>query len=368
MRVLLPAAARSGRRFPVVLLLHGIGDSARAWTTNQDGWPVSLEAFTEDKDVIVVMPDGGQHASAGWYSDWHNGGGFGPPAWETYHLEHLLEHVDQAFPTRTDRGGRVVAGLSMGGFGAMSYAARHPDLFAGAFSFSGVLDTGPLGALFDERLWGGRREHEVRHRAHNPADLADNLADVAVWFRTGMGEPGGPGPMDAASLDLEAYLWPTNESFADALRAAGVRHHYEAYGAGGHNWYHWQDGFQRAWPRMQALFDRPPVPPPASFRFRSGEPRFRIWGWEADVDRPAPEILSLRAVSAAGLTLEGRGVVTLVTPPVYEPARPATVTGTGPAPGDEPVHLRVGDDGRLRFAVRMGARPTAEVGISADLG
>jgi S-formylglutathione hydrolase FrmB len=100
--------------------------------------------------------------------------------------------------------------------------------------------------------WPGRRGQAARR---HPVDLAASLAGTRVWFRTGTGERPGPGPEDAATLDVEALLWPTNERFASALRTAGVDHHYEAYPAGGHNWYHWHEGFQLAWPEMQALFD-----------------------------------------------------------------------------------------------------------------
>ncbi len=352
-RVLVPGGAASSRkRYPVVLLLHGIGDSARAWTTRQDGWPVTLESFTDGKDVIVVMPDGGQGATAGWYSDWHNGGASGPPAWETYHLDQLLAYVDRTFPTRTDRGGRVVGGLSMGGFGAMSYAARHPDRFAGAFSFSGALDTTLIAAIFNERIWGNRLLDDVRRRGHNPVDLADNLADTQVWFRIGMGMAGGPGPKDPESAGLEALLWPTNQSFAGALRAAGVPHTYEAYPQGGHNWYHWHDGFQRAWPQMQALFEDL-RPAPSSFRYRSAEPAFQIWGWEVTVARSVVELLQLRDVSAAGLRLEGSGTVNLVTPPAYRPGALYSIQAT-PRASVQPALAAADDAGRLQFSVALG--------------
>lgn len=357
-RVLVPHGyASSGKRYPVVLLLHGIGDSARAWTTKQDGWPVTLESFTSDKDVIVVMPDGGQNATAGWYSDWHNGGALGPPAWETYHLDQLLGYVDWRFPTRADRAGRVVAGLSMGGFGAMSYAARHPDTFAGAFSFSGALDTTLIGAIFDERIWGNRLLDDVRRRGHNPVDLADNLADTHVWFRTGMGVAGGPGPKDLETGGLEAFLWPTNESFAAALRTAGVRHTYQAYPLGGHNWYHWQQGFQLAWPQMQALFDDP-RPVPTSFRYRSIEPAFQIWGWQVTVTRPVVELLQMSGVSSGGLTLHGSGSVSVVTPPVHRPGTTYSLQTRGPTASS--TSWAVADAaGRLHFAVNLGPRPSA---------
>ena len=363
-RVLVPQGyAERGVRYPVVLLLHGIGDTSSAWTKNQDGWPITLEAFTADKDVIVVMPDGGQNADAGWYSDWYNDGRFGPPQWETYHLGQLLDYVDRSFPTRADRAGRVVAGLSMGGFGAASYAARHPDLFAGTFSFSGALDTTTL--VFTPEIWGLRPLHEVRQRGHNPVDLADNLVDTRVWFRTGMGLLGGPGPKDN-SPGLEPAIWPTNERFAQALSASGVRHTYEAYPQGGHNWWHWQEGFQKAWPEMQRLFDSP-TSAPSSFRYRSMEPVFRIWGWDVETRRSVVEFLQLRAVSAGGLEIEGSGSVALVTPPSYEPGAEYALAASGKTATVAPNVAVADSDGRLRFVVGLGPSHTQQQFTAAQV-
>ena len=103
------------------------------------------------------MPDAGQ---GGFYSDWYNAGAGGPPKWETYHVGQLIPYVDAHYPTVAARGGRAIAGLCMGGFGAMSYAARHPDLFVAAASFSGAVDNmDPAGeaATRWRRLDGGRR-------------------------------------------------------------------------------------------------------------------------------------------------------------------------------------------------------------------
>ena len=127
-RVLLPDGYRAGddRRYPVLYLLHGAGGDETDWT--DDG---AAARATAGKPLIVVMPDGGK---AGWYTDWSNDGAGGPPAWERYHVRELVPLVDQRFRTIPARRGRAIAGLSMGGFGAFSYAARHPDLFTAAAS------------------------------------------------------------------------------------------------------------------------------------------------------------------------------------------------------------------------------------------
>src|SRR3954465_284214 len=121
-----------GRRYPVLYLLHGCCDDYRSWTDKGDA-----EKITAGRPLIVVMPDAGQ---AGFYSDWYNAGAGGPPKWETFHIGQLVPWVDQTFATDARREGRALAGLSMGGFGTMSYAARHPDLFVAAASFSGAVD------------------------------------------------------------------------------------------------------------------------------------------------------------------------------------------------------------------------------------
>src|SRR4051794_41847690 len=85
------------------------------------------------------MPDAGPAAP---YTDWHRRGVPVRPRWEDYHVGELVPWVDARFRTVAGRRGRAIAGLSMGGLGALSYAARHPRTFVAAASFSGALEIG----------------------------------------------------------------------------------------------------------------------------------------------------------------------------------------------------------------------------------
>ncbi len=162
--MLLPIRYRAEphRRWPVLWLLHGCCDSFRSWTRSTD-----VEQLPGLRKVLVVMPEAGD---VGFYSDWYNGGRDGPPRWETFHLSELRRLLERRWRAG-DR--RAVAGVSMGGLGAMAYAARHRGMFRAAASYSGLLHTryeggpvsGPqliqnlLGA-FDEdpsALWGATR-------------------------------------------------------------------------------------------------------------------------------------------------------------------------------------------------------------------
>jgi len=157
-------------RYPVLYLLHGGGGSYRDWSEQGD-----VAAITATFNAIVVMPDTGPNDG---YSDRYNDGRYGPPMWETYHVGELLPWIDANYRTVPDRAHRAIAGLSMGGGGAMVYAARHPDLFGSAAAFSGAVDTNvpivwPLveAGDYDGKISpavGPRLTQEIRWRGHNP--------------------------------------------------------------------------------------------------------------------------------------------------------------------------------------------------------
>jgi S-formylglutathione hydrolase FrmB len=260
-RVLTPAGFDPDvERLPVLWLLHGGFGSSADWTTAGDA-----EALTADLPMIVVMPDAG---TGGWYTDWLRGTPEGPQRWETFHLDELRPFIEARFRTRTDRDGRAVAGLSMGGFGAMSYAARHPDLFGFAASFSGAVDllhpgitavvtASPLaheGVPGD--VFGLRLVEEPRWRAHNPVDLASNLRGVEIQLRTGNGQPGG---RHGGSLDpQEMGVSQATATLHHRLHELGIPHLYDDYGPGAHTWPYWRDDLAATLPGVTAFFARAP--------------------------------------------------------------------------------------------------------------
>ena len=222
-RVLLPRGYRRSRdRYPVLYLLHGASGNYTSWTG-------SALRQTKRLPLIVVTPDGGTN---GWYSDWYNDGRGGPPMWETYHVGELIPWIDSRFRTKAVRRARAVAGYSMGGFGALSYAARHPDLFSVAASFSGAVDSNyaPLEPLFEYQrtpagnpaVWGPRDTQEARWRAHNPWDLAAQLSSTHILLFTGNGQAGGyyGGGFDS----LEAGIEQMNIDLDERLNELGIAH------------------------------------------------------------------------------------------------------------------------------------------------
>src|SRR6266516_1840778 len=161
----------------------------------------------------------------------------------------------------------------MGGFGAMSYAARHPGLFAAAASFSGAVDTRYLspasGIGFtafhdqfgtpDDRVWGNQATDSQTWAAHNPTDVAADLKCTSLWIATGNGTPDGPAgddPSNPGGYAIEQFIWQMNLSFMRALDAAGVPYRRNLYGGGYHGWPYWQYALHWALPGMVRVIKR----------------------------------------------------------------------------------------------------------------
>ncbi len=116
------------QRYPVLYLLHGLFGNYQNWDTL-----THLASHVSGMDWIIVMPDAGDS----WYT---NSASVPRDKFEDYIARDLLAEVDGRYRTIRDRHARAVAGLSMGGYGALKLALRYPQSFAFAGSLSGALD------------------------------------------------------------------------------------------------------------------------------------------------------------------------------------------------------------------------------------
>ncbi len=241
---------RPGDHWPVLYLLHGCCDSYDSWTRETD-----VEELRGLRGVLVVMPEAGL---VGWYSDWWNYGAGGPPAWETFHLVELRRLLERGFGAGQHR---VVAGLSMGGAGALTYTARHPGMFRAAASYSGVVHPlqpgwpqGFLGLLQSFgadplALWGDPVAQRDIWEAHDPYHLAERLRQAPLFLSVG---DGSAGPFDPAGTfdELEAALSQQNQALAGRLEQVGAELQTDFYGPGTHSWPYWERELHRSLPML----------------------------------------------------------------------------------------------------------------------
>ncbi len=117
----------SGLKYPVLYLLHGLFGSFENWAALTD-----LAFYASGHRLIVIMPEG----ENGWYTDGKDSG----DKYESYLIHELIPAIDRRFHTIGNTGGRAIAGLSMGGYGAFKLALKFPQMFQFAASVSGAFD------------------------------------------------------------------------------------------------------------------------------------------------------------------------------------------------------------------------------------
>ena len=219
MTVIVPEGSVGTPPFPVCYLLHGLSDDHTSWARH-----TSLERYVAGLPLIVVMPDGGR----GFYCD-----AVGGLAYERYLLDDVIGFVDRTFHTMPERQGRVIGGLSMGGYGAIKLALKYPQLFCSAVAHSAALD--------------------VRRRIERP--------EIAEEMRRIFGPAPGGGSDDpyalAATMDrrllpalrldcgLEDGLLEENRAFHRHLEQLGIPHEYAEF-PGAHTWDYWDHHVQEA--------------------------------------------------------------------------------------------------------------------------
>lgn len=137
--VYLPPSYRedTGRRFPVLYMLHGFTDSDSQWFGWEDHWINLYDVINQSlaeglsREMIVVMPNaynrfkGSMYASSPTIGDW-----------ETFVTKELVEYIDANYRTLTDVKSRGLAGHSMGGYGTIRLGMKNPDVFSSIYMMS----------------------------------------------------------------------------------------------------------------------------------------------------------------------------------------------------------------------------------------
>lgn len=262
-----PSYGTGSTRYPLLVYLHGRGGNERDWV-NAGQLPRIVDSLVAAgmPEAIVAMPDGDD----GWYTTWASLPDAACaadtvrkeparsycvpwPHYDDYIARDVVQHVDSAYRTLADRAHRGVAGLSMGGYGAITLALAYPDVFAAAASHSGVLsprlrigatptDSGRYARTVDEfakgvrHLWPSLRAvfgtDTIAWRGRDPRVMAERLA-----VRVSAGEARWPALRFDVGVD-DTWM-PQNRDLDASLTALGVKHEYAEY-PGAHTWTYWR--------------------------------------------------------------------------------------------------------------------------------
>ncbi len=223
--VILPPDYDTARttRYPVLYLLHGLTGHYSDWLSR-----TNLADYAAGYQIILVTPEGND----GWYSD---SAIVASAKYESYILKELLPDVEQRYRTIEARYGRAIAGLSMGGYGAIKFGVKSPFTFAFAASMSGVFAAARLTEQETPESWReslklfGPVDSETR-KANDLFELIQKLSPARVsslpFFY-----------FDCGSEDLPLVFRSSRELSA-LMYEKKIPHEYREL-PGDHSWAYW---------------------------------------------------------------------------------------------------------------------------------
>ena len=216
--------ASTTTRYPVLYLLHGLTGHYSDWASRSN-----VADYAQQYRLIVVTPEGND----GWYT---NSATVTTDKYESYILDELLPDVQQRYRTIEARYGRAIAGLSMGGYGAIKFGLKSPGTFAFAASMSGAFaitripekDLGPLGPVLLKLF--GPAGSETR-KANDIFDIVENLPAPRIaalpYFY-----------FDCGTEDPLPTVFTSNRDLAKLMFEKKIPHEFRQL-PGDHSWVYW---------------------------------------------------------------------------------------------------------------------------------
>ena len=208
----------------LVYLLHGMHGSEIDWVY-KGGVHETADRLVHEgrlRPLAIVMPNDGMDTDGTFYTNWYDGSG----RYEDYFVKDMQPRVEEYLGFVGGRSRRAIAGLSMGGYGALALGLRHPKLFCAAASLSGAVEPVGREQLGGQarRMFGPRRGEYCKQR--DPAWLLAarrSARTVAVHVNCGRDD----------------FLIEPNRRFHQRLVESGIKHEYKEY-PGAHTWPYWR--------------------------------------------------------------------------------------------------------------------------------
>lgn len=222
----------SGQKYPVLYLLHGYTDDETGWTQFGNVRRIADEAIATGKsaEMIIVMPDA--------WDTWYLNSFDNQEPYENMFFEELIPFIESTYRARTTREHRAIAGLSMGGYGALVYALHHPDMFSTCSALSAAVRTDEQMKAYDNdaqerkrlfsRIYGNgiTTEHWKQNSVFSLIDSIDEKQTPQVSFYIDCGD--------------DDYLFPNNLILFKKIREKKLTAELRVRN-GGHAWHYWRE-------------------------------------------------------------------------------------------------------------------------------
>ncbi len=214
--------------YKMLYLLHGLSDDASAWLRY-----TNIEYLARDLGLVVVMPSAGRSL----YVDMDNG-----QKYFTYLTQELPTYLKAILKVNLDRENTMIAGLSMGGFGAFKAAFLHPELYFAAGSLSGLVSLNILNTP-QKQVQDKELMHEFELIFGNLDRIPGSENDSQIWLQRAAANPNAY-PRLYAACGLDDDLLQLNRNFMKATHEYKINLEY-VEDEGKHDWYFWNKYIER---------------------------------------------------------------------------------------------------------------------------
>ncbi len=194
---------RPAGKYPVLYLLHGMGNNHAQWT----GY-TNVEMYAEEHNIAVVMPSGENK----FYRDVPGGDAF-----FRFIADELPEFVKSYFPISDRPEDTYIAGLSMGGYGALMHGLSHPERFGAIGAFSAAIDV---------------------DASNVPGAGSGNFPRVTELAKEALADGKKIPPLYLACGE-DDDLWEVNSKFKDMMTKSGAEVNWVSLPGYAHEWRFW---------------------------------------------------------------------------------------------------------------------------------
>lgn len=208
--------------YPTLYLLHGYTGNERDWLRYS-----RIQKLAEERELAVIMPAG----ENSFYLDQEDG-----PRYSEYVSRELVQKTRDLFPLSHRRQDTLLAGLSMGGYGAMRNGLLHGETFGWVASFSGVVFTADPGMNEDEALL--HIQHPVIRRLTKSERWTEIPPDTDLLYLLEEARAKDWLPQLFLACGTEDYLYQDNVRLHTVMEERGFPHRY-VEGTGEHDWEYW---------------------------------------------------------------------------------------------------------------------------------
>lgn len=224
-----PDYETSQRSYPVLYLLHGLGDDQTGWVQFGEVLSIADKAILSGiaTPMVIVMPDANTNGP-GYVND-----SKGAYPYEDFFFQEFMPFIEKTYRIKGEKRYRAIAGLSMGGEGTFIYALRHPELFSSACPLSAATGPATVNDIKTYPLWKNAAEitdseKDAYFKKYSVLNLIENMPDnqkrAVRWY------------IDCGDDD---FLYEGNSLVHIAMRKKEIPHEFRTRD-GAHTWSYWR--------------------------------------------------------------------------------------------------------------------------------